>query len=353
MKIWSLLLFLFCFTAGARADITLPEGFRLNLFAEVPNARSMAVAPEQGVIFVGTRGHAVYAVWDKNLDGKAESVTRILSNLNVPNGLAWKDGYLYIAEQHQLVRYKFGEWKKPEVLYSDLPNKRWHGWRYAAFGPDGGLYVSIGAPCNICELAGLEGTIIRFEPQTWVPVIFAHGIRNSVGFDFDPINNDLIFTDNGADNMGDDIPADELNRAQLGGLHFGYPYYGGGQARTRDFLDQKIPPNRPPIHSFQAHVAPLGVHFYEGNRFPERYKEGVFVAQHGSWNRSVPVGYQISFLPFDERGKIVKEENFITGWLETDGDVTGRPVDIKTWADGRLLISDDSADAIYIVDYHK
>ncbi len=347
-----LLLFFFALSP-ADAEVTLPEGFVLKEFAKVPGARSMAPAPEKGIIFVGTRDESVYAVYDQNQDGKAETVKRILTNQNVPNGLAWKNDHLYVAEQHRLVRYKFGNWKNPEILYDDFPNKRWHGWRYAAFGPDGGLYVSIGAPCNICSLKGIEGTIVRFEPGTWVPVVFAHGVRNSVGFTFDPFNGDLIFTDNGADNMGDDVPPDELNRAQLGGLHFGYPYYGGGQARTREFQNSKLPDNRPPLYNFQAHVAPLGVHFYKGTRFPERYKNGVFVAQHGSWNRSIPVGYQISFLPFDHQGKVLNEENFVKGWLETVGDVTGRPVDIKTWADGRLLISDDAADLIYIVDYQR
>jgi glucose/arabinose dehydrogenase len=312
----------------------------------------MAPAPEHGVIFVGSRDEDVFAVYDQNKDGVAERVQRILTDLNVPNGIAWRKGYLYIAEQHRLVRYKFGQWQNPEVLYSDFPDKDWHGWRYAAFGPHGGLYVSIGAPCNVCDLDGMEGTIIRFEPQTWVPVITAHGVRNSVGFDFDPINHDLLFTDNGADFMGDDLPPDELNRAQVGGLHFGYPYYGGGQARTSDFMDHKIPPNRPPIHEFQAHVAPLGVHFYTGNNFPERYKEGVFVAQHGSWNRSSRVGYQVVFLPFDQRQQVIREERFAHGWLRPNQAVTGRPVDIKTWNDS-LLISDDGADAIYIVNYHE
>ena len=347
------------FISPTWAEITLPKGFSLTTFAHVPDARSMAPAPELGVIFVGTRSNAIYAIHDKNRDGKAESVQRLQNNLNVPNGIAWKNGYLYVAEQHRLIRFHVGDsfpnkWPYPEILYSNFPDKSWHGWRYAAFGPDGGLYVSIGAPCNICSLRTIEGTIIRFEPQTWVPTVFAKGIRNSVGFDFDPINGNMIFTDNGADNMGDDIPADELNRAQIGGLHFGYPYYGGGNSRTREFKNEPIPLNRQPIHNFQAHVAPLGVRFYTGNRFPERYKNGVFVAQHGSWNRTKPVGYQISFLPFDHRGSaIIKEEAFLTGWLAENGDVSGRPVDLANWADGRLLISDDAADKIYILDYQE
>lgn len=333
----------------AKADITLPSGFSLQTFAKVPNARSLVAVPERGMVFVSTRKNAIYAIMDKDQDGKAESVTHILKGLNVPNGIAWKADYLYVAEQHRLVRYKFGNWDNPEILYDKFPNKSWHGWRSMTFGLDGGLYVSIGAPCNICSLTGHEGTILRFEPKTWHPVIFAHGVRNSVGLAFDPISNDMFFSDNGADNMGDDLPPDELNRAPHGGLHFGYPYYGGGTARTYRFRDQTIPVNRPPLYEFQAHVAPLGLHFYESDRFPERYKNGIFVALHGSWNRSSPVGYQISFLSFNAQRQVIKEEPFLTGLKEKGM----RPVDLATWADGRMLISDDASDKVYILDYQE
>ncbi|SCA55688.1 NHL repeat (fragment) [Candidatus Terasakiella magnetica] len=358
MKHLIFILSFFVFITKAHADITLPAGFSLTIFAEIPGARSLAPAPELGVLFVGSRGRSLYAILDQDQNGQAESTRLLSDNLKVPNGLAWKNGYLYVAEQHRLVRFKVGrhlptQWPEPEILYENFPDKRWHGWRYAKFGPDGGLYVSIGAPCNICALKGLEGTIVRFETDSWVPVIFAKGVRNSVGFDFDPHNGDLIFTDNGADHMGDDVPPDELNRAQIGGLHFGYPYYGGGLARTDEFKNHRLPANRPPLHKFQAHVAPLGVHFYQAKRFPKRYQNGVFVAQHGSWNRRDPVGYQISFLPFDEKLQVLREENFLTGWLGKNGDVTGRPVDITQWADGRMLISDDARGRVYSVDYQE
>ncbi|WP_419797830.1 MAG: PQQ-dependent sugar dehydrogenase [Terasakiella sp.] len=342
----------------AFANPILPDGFRLKTFAYVPGARTLVGVPELGIVFVGTRETAIYAILDVNRDGEAEEVRLLSNNFIVPNGLAWKNGFLYVIEQHRLVRYKIGtqlpkELPEPEVLFDQFPNKRWHGWRYGVFGPDGGLYVSIGAPCNICRIRGIEGTILRFDPDTWVPVVFAHGVRNSVGLAFDPITRDLFFTDNGADNMGDDIPADELNRAPVAGLHFGYPYFGGGQSRISDFINETPPANRPPVHAFQAHVAPLGIEFYTGNRFPERYNHGLFVAQHGSWNRSTPVGYRISFHPFDERGNISGEEAFIDGFLGENDHPIARPVDLEQWAHGRLLISDDSEGAVFILDYEE
>lgn len=356
----ALIFFVLClFAHPVFADMDMAPGFVLKKFASVPGARSLAVASELGAIFVGTRSNSIYAILDENKDGKADSVRLLSDKLNVPNGVAWKEGALYVAEQHRLTRYVIGNklphvWPEPEILYDGFPNKRWHGWRYMAFGPDGGLYVSIGAPCNVCMPSGYEGTILRFEPDIWIPVVFAKGIRNSVGFDFDLINGDMLFSDNGADHMGDDLPSDELNRAPLGGLHFGFPYFGGGSARTKDFKDLSVDlPHRSPAWEFQAHVAPLGVHLYRGDRFPKPYKDGVFVALHGSWNRTEPVGYQISFLAFDKKGVIKTEIPFIKGWLERDGEVLARPVDMAEWNDGQLLISDDEGDAVYIVDYHQ
>jgi glucose/arabinose dehydrogenase len=347
--------------APVTADTDLPANFTLQKYADVPGARSLAVAPELGVVFVGTRSDSLYAILDEDKDGQVDSVRLLSDNLKVPNGLAWKEGALYVAEQLRLIRYVIGntlpsQWPKAEVLYDGFPDKGWHGWRYIAFGPDGGLYVSIGAPCNICMPSGDEGTILRFDPKTWRASIFAKGIRNSVGFDFDPHNGDLVFSDNGADNMGEDVPADELNRAAFKGLHFGYPYYGGGQSRTRDFKEREINfSHHFPVWEFQAHVAPLGVHFYRGNRFPDDFKKGVFVALHGAWNRQTPVGYKIVFLGFDDKWmpEYEIEIDFIKGWLTKEGDVTGRPVDMEELVDGRLLISDDAAGAVYVVDYHQ
>jgi len=357
MKLIAALISLFLIIP-AYAEPVLPQGFSLKPFAYIPNVRTMAGAPELGVIFAGTRDSSIYAVIDKNQDAQAEDVRLLHSDLNVPNGLAWKDGYLYVTEQHRLTRYNVGDklpekWPEPEVLYDGLPDKRWHGWRYSTFGPDGALYVSVGAPCNICWPRNLEGTILRFDPQTWMPTIFARGVRNSVGLDFNPITNELFFTDNGADNMGDDIPPDELNHAPRAGLHFGYPYFGGGQSRTSDFTEETPPFNQRPVQTYQAHVAPLGIEFYTGGRFPDHYKNGLFVNQHGSWNRSIPVGYRVSFHPVDAQGNIGKEEDFLSGFLSHDRHVSARPVDLEEWADGRMLISDDYEGIIYLLDYQE
>ena len=198
--------------------ITLPPGFSIERYAQIDGARSMAVVDSLNTVFVGTRGSNVYAIIDANRDGKAEGAVRVLSGLRVPNGVAWKDGYLYVAEQHRIVRFKANTLEtlkraKAEVLYNKLPDDAAHGWRYAGFGPDGQLYVSVGAPCNICRVQGLEGTIVRLPPTGGAPEIYASGVRNSVGFDFQPATGEMYFTDNSADNMGDDSPPDELNHA--------------------------------------------------------------------------------------------------------------------------------------------
>ncbi len=346
--------------ARAEADLSqirLPPGFVIELFARIPNARSMAVAPELGVVFVGNRrGNSVWAAVYADGDGRAEKVQRIARGLRVPNGIAWRDGYLYVAEQHRIIRYAVPSRKslpltKPEILLEGLPDKRHHGWRYLAFDGRGRLHVTLGAPCNICLPDGLEGTIIRLVPGG-APRIVARGVRNSVGMDFHPVSGRLYFTDNGADFMGDDLPPDELNMvpspgAPKEGLHFGYPYYGGGGARTGDFKVQTPPPGVIfPVQEFGAHVAALGVHFYRGRMFPPYYRGRAFIAQHGSWNRSVPDGYRVMSLGLDAAGQGRDKKPFAQGWLQ-NGDVLGRPVDIKELPDGSLLVSDDFADAVY------
>lgn len=338
-------------------DVDLAPGFTLSKVADVPDARSLVPVPELGVIFVGSRGERIHMIVDADLDGSAESVKEIAAGLNVPNGIAWQDGYLYVAEQHQLVRYWVGDQipdrlENPELLYDKFPNKRWHGWRYAAFGPDRALYVSIGVACNICETQGLEGTIVRMAADSsWIPEIYAQGIRNSVGITFDPTTGHMLFTDNGADNMGDDVPPDELNRATAAGRDFGFPYYGGGDIRTPDFKALVVGATEAPEHEFRAHVAPLGLHIYSEDRFPERYKGGAFVALHGSWNRTTPVGYKIVHVPLGDQISLEPQEDIVSGWLQEDESITARPVDIKPWTGGRLLISDDAGDAVYLLDY--
>ncbi|MBL6957739.1 MAG: PQQ-dependent sugar dehydrogenase [Rhodospirillales bacterium] len=358
-------------TACSAADpnlqsLTLPPGFAIAPYAQVPGARSLSVAPPLGVVFVGTRSNSVFAIVDADRDNKPEKVVRVLSGLKVPNGIAWRDGYLYVAEQHRVVRFRAGSLKelaasRPQVLFGRLPDNRWHGWRYAAFGPDGWLYVAVGAPCNICRIKGMEGTIIRIRPPrggqsvgTLRPEIFARGIRNSVGLAFHPVTKSLYFTDNGADYMGDDLPPEELNHAPRAGLHFGYPYYGGGDARTPDFRDE-TPPQKTtlPVVRFAAHNAALGLHFYQGSMLPSEYRHDAFVAQHGSWNRSDPDGYRVVRVRFDKNHKATGFEPFIEGWLQADGSAWGRPVDVTELPDGSLLLSDDRQGLVYRITYRK
>jgi glucose/arabinose dehydrogenase len=330
----------------------LPPGFEIEVFAEVPGARSLAVAEGGREVYVGTRRQDLYAVLDSERDGIADGVLHVATGLNVPNGVAAKDGRLYVAEQNRVIR--FDPDGKIEVVVPDgvLPDFRHHGWRYAGFGPDGKLYVSIGAPCNICEVNGFEGTIIRLDPDGHKLEIFARGIRNSVGFDWQPDTGEMFFTDNGGDNLGDLIPPDELNRAQEPGLHFGYPYVYGDGIPYPQFADRRLPIEMTdPALAFEAHVAALGIHFYRGSMFPEEFRNDAFVAQHGSWNRSEPIGYRIMRVRFDEEGQPTGKEVFVDGWLGADGQAWGRVVDIAELPDGSLLVSDDFGGLVYRITY--
>ena len=339
------------------SKLHMPAGFKVEIYAEVPGARQMALGTN-GNIYVGTRGNKVYAVVDKNKDHKADQVVTMLDDLKVGNGVAMYDGNLYVAEQNRITRYAAPDFdlKLPfkqmrEVIYDKLPNKDHHGWRYLAFGPDKKLYVTIGAPCNICDPQDMEASIIRMNPDGSNVESYAKGIRNSVGMDFQPITNTLFFTDNGVDMMGDDIPHDELNAAPKKDMHFGFPFYAGDKAR-QDKWKNKTPPKDVtyPVNKFQAHSANLAVKFYTGKQFPTEYQNSAIVAQHGSWNRQSPVGYQLMRVTFDEKHQVKSSEVFIDGWL-TDGEVWGRPTDILQLPDGSLLVSDDYNDIIYRVSY--
>jgi len=334
--------------------IKLPPGFKIEVFARVPGARSLVVMEDWGVVLTSTRGPNIHAAIDTDRDGRADKVVTVKSGLKLANGIAWKDGFLYVAEQHRLTRYPAPDLEtliaaEPEVLFDGLPDRSWHGWRYAAFGPDGALYVSVGAPCNVCAVKGLEGTIQRFRAPGWKPETYASGVRNPVGLAFHPETGHLYFTDNGADNMGDDSPPEEFNHAPKQGLWFGYPWYGGGTDRTLNFKGQPLPREAtPPAVTFGAHIAPLGIGFYTGAKFPAEYRGDAFVAHHGSWNRSVPDGYRVARVRFDKiTKKAVGWEPFATGWLESNGVAWGRPVDVKQTRDGALLVSDDRTGTIY------
>jgi glucose/arabinose dehydrogenase/cytochrome c553 len=358
----------FALAAGAGAEdealrarletLSKPQGFSIGVYAAVPGARSLARDPDSGAIFVGTWGGDVYAVWDNDGDARADSVQTVLSDLKVPNGVAVHGGYLYVAEQHRIARYPIGDLapgrrltEAGEMIFDRLPDKLHHGWRYVGFGPDGRLYVTVGVACNICDFEEPEGTILRMDPDGGHVEVFARGIRNSVGFDFQPGTGVLHFTDNNTDDMGDDIPACELNAAPEPGMHFGFPYYAGGHTRHPDWAGREPPREVAfPVVEFDAHTAPLGVRFYTGSMFPDEYRQDAFVAQHGSWNRSVPIGYRIMRVRFDDAGQVSGHEVFIEGWLE-DRLAWGRPVDLLELPDGSLVISDDNLGVLYRVHY--
>ena len=339
-------------------QLHLPDGFKISIYADnVVNARSLALG-DNGVVFVGTtREGKVYAVQDSNNDGVADKQPIIASNLNMPNGVAYKDGSLYVAEVNRIIRFdhvnqQLANMPKPVVVNGQFPSDKHHGWKYLRFGPDNKLYTAVGAPCNICNPEKeIYTSLIRLNPDGSDLEIIARGIRNTVGFDWQPGTNALFFTDNGRDYLGDDEPPDELNQWSVKGEHFGYPHCHGGDIADPEFADgKKCRQFIAPVWKFRAHVAALGIRFYQGKQFPDEYKNQLFVAEHGSWNRTELQGYRVALIKFNQ-GKPVSEQNFVSGWLTKGGDVLGRPVDILTLPDGSLLISDDKLGVIYKVSY--
>ncbi|MGZ4954624.1 MAG: PQQ-dependent sugar dehydrogenase [Methylobacter sp.] len=339
-------------------QLHVPAGFTLSVFADnVPNARSLALG-DNGVVFVGTgSGDSVYAVQDSNNDGVADKRYVIANHLYMPNGVAYKDGSLYVAEINRIIRFdritqQLANPPNPVVVYDQLPSDQHHGWKYLRFGPDNKLYTAVGAPCNICEPEkAIYSSLFRLNADGSGGEILARGIRSSVGFDWQPETNALFFTDNGRDDMGDDMPPDELNQWTTVGEHFGFPYCHGGDIPDPVFgTNKKCEQFTAPVGEFKAHVAPLGLRFYRGKQFPSELKNQLFVAEHGSWNRSVPQGYRVVLIKFNQ-GKPGSEQVFIDGWLTKDNNVIGRPVDILEMPDGSLLISDDKLGIIYKVEY--
>jgi glucose/arabinose dehydrogenase len=335
--------------------IKLPPGFRIGLYARVPHARSMALAPG-GTLFVGTREEEVYAVRRGTPDRGGEVVT-IAKNLRTPNGVAVRDGALYVAEISRILRYDGIESRltdpgKPAVVRDDFPTDRHHGWKFIAFGPDGWLYVPVGAPCNICESKPVYASIQRMKPDGSAVEPYASGVRNTVGFDWDPKTKELWFTDNGRDWLGDDSPPDELDHAPRPGMHFGYPYCHGNGISDPEFGKKRpCADSTPPAQVLGPHVAALGMRFYAGEAFPEEYRNQIFIAEHGSWNRAKKIGYRITLVRLRD-GRAVSSETFAEGWLQGE-KVWGRPVDVLVMPDGSMLVSDDHAGAIYRITYAK
>lgn len=345
---------------GIKLDsIRLPAGFQIQIYArDLPNARSLTLGPG-GVLFVGTRkAGKVYAVLDVDQDGAADESFVLADGLNMPNGVAFNGGSLYVAEVDRILRYDNPEQRlkekiDPVVMNNSFPRDQHHGWKYIAFGPDGRLYVPVGAPCNVCEKNDPRyASIMRLNADGSGLEIVARGIRNTVGFDWHPETRELWFTNNGRDWMGDDLPPDTLHRISRKGQHFGFPYCHAG-----NIPDPKFGHSRtcrefdPPEVRLGPHVAPLGMKFYTGDMFPARYKNQIFIAEHGSWNRSEPIGYRITLITFDkDRPKAYQV--FADGWLQ-GGNAWGRPVDVLVMPDGALLVSDDRAGAIYRITYVK
>jgi glucose/arabinose dehydrogenase len=334
--------------------IKLPPGFAIDLVARVPSAREMTWGA-RGTLFVGSNAGSVYAV---SFPAGGEPVVRaIAKGLRQPVGVAFHDGALYVSAVSSIVRLPDIEARldrppEPVLLTDRFPTDRAHGWKFIAFGPDGKLYVPVGAPCNICEPdPDKYATINRIDPDGSGFEVVARGVRNSVGFDWDPRTRALWFTSNGRDNLGDDVPPDTLNRVSKPGEHFGYPYCHAGSVPDPEF-GAKHPCSdfAQPAARLGPHVASLGMRFYTGTQFPAEYRNQVFIAEHGSWNRSRKIGYRVTLVRLDGSGKVQSYQPFAEGWLQGQS-AWGRPADVLVAPDGSLLVSDDTAGAIYRIHY--
>jgi glucose/arabinose dehydrogenase len=329
--------------------IQLPPGFRIEILAPVPNARSLALGAK-GTLFVGSRsGGAVHAV------APGGKVSKVAEGLSMPNGVAFRDGALYIGEVSRILKIENAEAgnSKPEVVYDKLPGDVHHGWKFIRFAPDGKLYIPIGAPCNVCDRNGYA-LIGALDLKTKAFEVHSRGVRNTVGFDWHPQTRELWFTDNGRDWLGDELPADELNHAPRAGLHFGFPHCHQGDLPDPEFgrsrrCDNSGAEFQPPAQKLGPHVAALGMRFYTGSMFPAEYRNQIFIAEHGSWNRSKRSGYRISIAKI-EGNKVVAYQPFAQGWLQGES-AWGRPVDLEILPDGSLAVSDDSAGMIYRISY--
>jgi glucose/arabinose dehydrogenase len=358
------------------SQIKLPNGFNISLYAIVPDARHMAVGPQGVVTFVGTRKRKVYAVTDRDKDRVADEVKEFAPTIafTVPNGLCFsRDGILYLVEQNRVLNFPAAEFfyegadvaafqvvKGGELIPKSEESFN-HTARTCRIGPDNKLYITLGQPFNVFppekmdlyRKVGMSG-IIRMDQDGRNREVYAWGVRNSVGMDFNPKDKSLWFTDNQVDGMGDDQPPGELNRVDKPGMNFGFPYYGGGKVRTAEYKDQQPPADAvPPQVEMAPHAADLGMTFYTGSQFPEKYRGGIFTAQHGSWNRTTPVGARIMFTSLKADGTADKTEVFAEGWLSPSSEYLGRPVDVAVLNDGSLLVSDDLTGAVYRIAYEQ
>jgi glucose/arabinose dehydrogenase len=356
------------------ARIKLPPGFKIEVYALVPYARQMAVAPGGGVTFVGTRSNRVYTITDRSRRGVADKVGQFAPALDfrMPNGVCFaQDGVLYVAEQNRVLAFPAAasSYENREVaptavvaqgqLIPPDDESDNHSARVCRIGPDDKLYIALGQPYNVPPPGKLDGYakfgiggIIRIDRDGGHREVYARGIRNSVGLDFNPADNTLWFTDNQVDRMGDDIPPGELNRATRSGQNFGFPWYGGGHVRTNEYRNATPPADLVfPQVEMDAHAADLGMTFYTGTQFPAKYRGGIFSAQHGSWDRSTPIGARVMFTPLAADGTADHAEVFASGWLTERGDYLGRPVDVALLADGSLLVPDDFAGAVYRISF--
>ncbi len=311
-----------------------------------------------GTLFVGSRGEGkVYAVrFGPRFDPSSTRVLTVASGLRMPVGVAFRQGALYVSAVDRIVRFdgieaRLDDPPEPTVVSARFPSDAAHGWKFIAFGPDGKLYVPVGAPCNICEPDPARyANIMRMRPDGSELEVFAYGVRNTVGFDWDPRTGDLWFTDNGRDRLGDDVPPDELDHAPRAGMNFGYPYCHGGTIPDPEYGRKRACSEfTPPAQRLGPHVAALGMRFYTGVQFPETYRHRIFIAEHGSWNRSSKIGYRVTTVTL-ENGRAIAYEPFAEGWLH-DREARGRPVDVLVAPDGSLLVSDDYAGAIYRIRY--
>lgn len=364
--------------------IKLPDGFKIELFAIVPDARQMSVSRNKGTVFVGTRKTTFWAVTDRDMDNVADTVDEFSPSVKFddPAGSCYSpDGFLFVVERNRVMMFPAAEYfmegpdtvavaivKQGELIPPEEESYN-HTARACVIGPDNRLYITLGQPFNVTPAEKVDlyrkwgiGGIVSFTRDGTDRQVVLTGMRNSSGLDFNPKDHSLWFTDNQVDGMGDEIPPGELNKvpATNGKVHlggwYGFPYYGGGSTRTNEYKDKQIPKElaakyvKPQVEMI-AHAADLGMMFYSGKMFPAKYHNAIFSAQHGSWNAVKPRGARVMVTYLDAKGNAVKTESFAEGWMNEEGVYLGRPVDVRQYVDGSILVADDKAGAIYRISY--